>query len=123
MKANFFLISLLIFSVNILSCGVENIAHCYECGEGSEINSCKTCDNKYFPFLDNVLCLPCDHEIYGQIWCNGICSNTIHYDLKQSEFNCLGVCKVGYFKLNNKCVPCSYYISNCINCGYDTYGF
>ena len=55
MTINFLLLSLLIFESKNLQCGEENIEHCLERGTGTEINSCKTCEDKYFPFLDNVL--------------------------------------------------------------------
>ena len=119
MKASIFLISLLIFSVSNLQCGEENIDHCIECGSDSEINSCKTCEEKYFPFLDNVLCLPCDDELYGHKECGGKCNNIIHYDLEKSEFYCLNDCKEGYFYLDNSCFPCSYKTIYCGKCIYD----
>ena len=75
MKARILFLSLLIFQVNNLQCGVESIEHCLECGSGENINSCKTCEEKYFLFLDNVLCLPCD-SIHGQIGCDGNCNIT-----------------------------------------------
>ena len=119
MKTLIFLISLLIFSANSLQCGVENIENCLECDIGSKINSCRKCEDNYFLFLDNVLCLPCDDQKYGQIGCNGKCSSIIDYDSKQRDIYCLDDCKEEYFKVNNICKPCSTGISNCRICEYD----
>ena len=60
-------ITILIISVQNLTCGEEDIDHCLECGTGDKANSCAKCEDKYFPFLSDVLCLPCDHYLYGQL--------------------------------------------------------
>ena len=76
MGIHFLLLLLLIFESNNLQCGEENIEHCLKCGEGAEVNSCQTCEDKYFPFLDNVLCLPCDDPKFGEAGCGGQCNIT-----------------------------------------------
>ena len=113
------LLSLLIFESIELQCGVENIEHCQKCGTGTEANSCETCDDKYFPFLDNVLCLPCDDSRFGDIGCGGQCNKNItyssgtYYDYK---FSCENGCKEGYFNLGGKCESCR---NGCGKCTYE----
>ena len=117
MKARILFLSLLIFQVNNLQCGVESIEHCLECGSGENINSCKTCEEKYFLFLDNVLCLPCD-SIHGQIGCDGNCNITKKNNMSFDR-RCLGKCKEGYYYDINQCSLCSKGRSNCGKCQYD----
>ena len=117
MKARILFLSLLIFQVNTLQCGVESIEHCLECGSGENINSCKTCEEKYFLFLDNVLCLPCD-SIHGQIGCDGNCNITKKNNMSFDR-RCLGKCKEGYYYDINQCSLCSEGRTNCGKCQYD----
>ena len=119
MKAYIFLICLLIFEVNNLHCGDEDIEHCSVCNSETNINSCKTCEDNYFPFLENSLCIPCDHNIYGQAGCSGKCSDTHLDNLHNGNFKCDDECKKGYYKLNNTCKPCSEDIPYCGKCTYD----
>ena len=94
MKARILFLSLLIFHVNNLQCGVESIEHCLKCGTEENINSCETCEDKYFLFLDNVLCLPCD-SILGQPGCEGNCNITRKINSMSFDRRCLGECKEG----------------------------
>ena len=58
---------LFLFSKSIaLKCGEEEIENCAKCGEGDKANTCIECNEKHFLFFNNLLCLPCDHPIYGQ---------------------------------------------------------
>ena len=67
------LIFLSVFFIQVISslkCGDEEIANCLECATGDdEIGTCAKCEDNYFQFLYNYLCLPCDHETYGDIGC------------------------------------------------------
>ena len=120
MRIHFLLLALLIFQSNNLQCGEENIEHCLKCGEGPDINSCETCEDKFFPFLDNVLCLPCDDPFFGQAGCGGQCNNTLIYNSKYDyydfEFSCNTECKEGYYNLSNNCKSCP---TGCGKCSYD----
>ena len=120
MKVYILLIFLLIYKVDNLQCGDEYIEHCLECNNETDIDSCKTCEDNYFPFLENALCIPCDDNVYGQVGCSGKCSDTnLDYSHK-GNFKCDGICKEGYYNLNNICKPCSYGLSNCGKCTYET---
>ena len=117
MKIYILLLSLLIFHVNNLLCGEEDIEHCLECDEGK--HACKKCESNYFPFLENVLCLPCDHYLYGKIGCGRDCEATdyINY-LDGKPANCLpNGCLDGYYNKDNWCYSCTY---NCAKCTYDS---
>ena len=120
MRIHFLLLALLILQSNNLQCGEENIEHCLKCGEGPDINSCETCEDKFFPFLDNVLCLPCDDPFFGQAGCGGQCNNTLIYNSKYDyydfEFSCNTECKEGYYNLSNNCKSCP---TGCGKCSYD----
>ena len=117
MKDFIFLFSLLLLGVQNLQCGEEIIEHCLECGEGINMNFCQRCEDKYFLFLGNFSCLPCDDEVYGQIGCGGKCS--------LSNSDPLGVlcekdgCKDGYYYLNNICQKCSDKDKKCGKCTYN----
>ena len=86
MKVYIFLIFLLIFEVNNLQRGDEEIDHCLKCNNEADINSCKTCNDSYFPFLNNTLCIPCDDNVYGQVGCSGKCSDT-NLDYSHKNFS------------------------------------
>ena len=45
------------------------IDHCEECGTGEAVNTCAKCEDNYFLFLFNYMCLPCDHMTYGDSGC------------------------------------------------------
>ena len=68
---------------------------------------------KYFPILDNVLCLPCNNDITGQSGCNGKCN------LNNGVFSCESGCKEGYYNLSNYCQKCSDYEQYCEKCTYN----
>ena len=119
MKAYIIFISFLIFSAKDLKCGDEYIKNCSECDKNENLNSCKICDDNYFPFLENSLCLPCDDNLYGQPGCSGKCSGTDLDISHKGKFKCDGECKEGYYKLDNICEPCSSKDSNCGKCIID----
>ena len=88
------LIQLLIFEsllIKLLAVqwGREEIEHCIKCGIGEYLESCSQCENKYFLFLNNLLCLPCDHDLYGNIGCGGNCDIS-----KYKEINNIFVKKI-----------------------------
>lgn len=68
----FLLILLFISSTINLLCGEEEIDHCLQCDtENNE--TCSLCEDNYFLFMKNILCLPCDNPLYGQYGCGGKC--------------------------------------------------
>ena len=73
------LIDILLFlGINTLRCDEEEIENCLKCGTGENSNRCDQCEDNYFPFLFNYLCLPCDH-MYGDSGCLGKCTIDIDY--------------------------------------------
>ena len=108
MRPNQKLIFLLIFSiisqVFSLKCGDENIEHCLECGTGEEEGTCTKCEDNYFQFLFNYLCLPCDHLTYGDPGCQGNCKMDNSIGFVCDEFGC----KEGFYSLNKiDCMNCN----------------
>ena len=71
MKANFLLLLVLFnFLLNPchdLKCSEETIDHCTKCDAGENSDGCLTCEDKYFQFFNNLLCLLCNDSTYGQI--------------------------------------------------------
>jgi len=65
----FYLVVIFIPKTFDLQCGDENIDHCEECGIGEAISTCAKCEENYFLFLFNYMCLPCDHMTYGDVGC------------------------------------------------------
>lgn len=120
MKASPFLIMFLIFPIFLsknLTCGDEYIEHCEKWGTGENIDSCEECEEKYFPFLSNVLCLPCDHSIYGQFGCGGKCSKG-DYENERMVFCEENGCKKGYYNIEGICLQCSMTSDHCIDCTF-----
>ena len=111
MRYNYILIFLLSLSfiskALTLTCGNEEIAHCLVCGTGESENRCAQCENNYFPFLFNYMCLPCDHLGYGDYGCQGNCtigSLSDNFTLTCDEFGC----KPGFYSLLKKtCINCN----------------
>ncbi|MBO6243530.1 MAG: hypothetical protein J6O41_03055 [Clostridia bacterium] len=109
--------TILIISVQNLTCGEEDIDHCLECGTGNKANSCAKCEDKYFPFLSDVLCLPCDHYLYGQTGCGGKCTKK-NYVEQRMVFCEENGCKQGYYNIEGICHQCSIGSDHCTNCTY-----
>ena len=70
------LLSILILSlfqhIITLQCDDEQIDNCAACSkEKGETDTCAKCEDNYFQFLSNYLCLPCDHDMYGDPGCQG----------------------------------------------------
>ena len=107
----------LIISIQNLTCGDEDIDHCLECGTGDRVDSCAKCEDNYFLFLDDVLCLPCDHHIYGQAGCGGKC-NKNNYEEERMVFCEEGGCKQGYYYIGGICHQCSLGTDHCTDCTY-----
>ena len=84
-----FLLNHLITIILNLQCGREEIDHCAQCGTGENSDTCVKCENNYFLFLSNLLCIPCDHEYYGNIGCGGNCDSS-----KYKEINNIFVKKI-----------------------------
>ena len=105
MRVYIFLICALIFKMNNLQCGNEDIEYCAECH--TDINSCKRCEKNYFLFFNNSLCIPCNDSIYGQF----------------GNIKCNRTCEEGYYNLNNICRPCSDGLENCGKCTYEPPSF
>ena len=87
-----------------LKCEEEEIENCLECGTGEASNRCAKCEDKYFPFLFNYLCLPCDHMSYGDSGCDGNCQYDQKKGLMCDEFGC----KPGFYSIDRMtCMNCN----------------
>ena len=80
MKYTFLLLLLLsnfaFISDSESKCDDNIISHCSKCNTGEDSDTCATCDDKYFPFLSDLICLPCNDSLYGQIGCAGKCDGS-----------------------------------------------
>ena len=111
------LINTLLLIISNLRCGKEEIEHCVQCGIGEDSDSCSQCENKYFLFFNNLFCLPCDHEYYGNIGCGGNCDGSKYKEIRNilCEEN---KCKEGYYNLEGICLKCSVGSQYCEKCTY-----
>ena len=122
MKSPFLLILLLsnlaFISDSESKCDDNLISHCSKCSTGEDSDTCATCDDKYFPFLSNLICLPCNDSLYGQIGCAGKCDGS---DFMNDHFvSCeKGTCKEGFYDLNGICTNCSMGSPGCKKCTYE----
>ena len=89
----------------------ETIEHCIEYND--EKTNCEICEDKYFPFFNNLICLPCNDSDYGQIGCTGKCNGS-NFNRTHSVFCEEGGCKNGFYYLNGSCIRCP----GCSNCTY-----
>ena len=105
-------------SREVFKCGEEVIDHCTKCNTGENSDSCEKCEDKYFPFFNDLLCLPCNDSTYGQIGCQGNCDGS-NYVETRFAFCEKGGCKEGYYNLNGICMKCGKSSPNCINCTYE----
>ena len=102
----------------VVECDGKIINHCKKCNSGENSDTCALCEDKYFSFFNDLLCLPCNDSTYGQIGCEGNCNGT---DYINSRFiSCeKGGCKEGYFNIEGICLNCSEGSPHCINCTYE----
>ena len=109
--------SIIIISNESLNCNGETIDHCQQCNTGENSDTCAKCEDKYFLFFNNLLCLPCDDPIYGQIGCDGNCDSS---NYAQTRFPLCkeGKCKEGFSYINGICFKCSISSPGCANCSY-----
>ena len=114
------IILILMFNFSILKqevkkCGEEKIENCKVCGQGNESNSCAVCEDEHFPLLENLLCLPCNDSLYGQIGCKGECDSS---DYSNSGFAYCQECKEGFYNLEGICHSCNEGSPGCKECTY-----
>ena len=117
MKKIFFIflsiIILLIKKIYTIHCGEEIIDHCIQCGTDENNETCIQCENNYFLFLFNYLCLPCDNLYYGDVACDGNCHRN------GNIFSCdENGCKEGFYNINGVCFKCDQNSPNCVKCNY-----
>ena len=104
--------------IQAIKCDENTIEHCIECNSGENAGSCSKCENKYFLFFNNLICLRCNDSKYGQIACFGTCdgTNLVENRLPFCEED---GCQEGYYNLNGICMKCSYGSTGCSKCTYD----
>ena len=107
-----------IFCGQSANCDGEIIEHCLECDPKDNYESCLKCEENHFLFFNNLLCLPCNHSIYGQIGCEGNCDGS-NYRNTRMAFCEEGKCKEGYYNLNGICFPCNDGSTACAKCTYE----
>ena len=122
MKVNYLLLLLLFnFLLNPiqgLKCAERTIDHCTKCDTGENSDSCSICEDKYFQFFNNLLCLPCNDSTYGQIACEGNCDGT-DYKKTRNVFCENDGCKEGYINIDGICMTCSQASPGCAKYSYE----
>ncbi len=108
--------NLLAIKSESLTCGEEQIEHCSKCGNTPNVDECYECEGGHFPLLENLLCIPCDDPIYGQIGCKGNCDSSSYSD---SGFAYCEECKPGYYNVEGLCNKCSRGSNECVECTYE----
>ena len=108
--------NLLAIKSESLTCGEEQIEHCSKCGNTPNVDECYECEGGHFPLLENLLCIPCDDPIYGQIGCKGNCDSSSYSD---SGFAYCEECKPGYYNVEGLCYKCSRGSDECVECTYE----
>ena len=112
---------LILYSIFILNqieklfCNDKIIENCEKYGNGENSDTCIKCDDKYFPFFNNLYCFPCDNEDYGQIGCGGNC-NSSRFKQDRLVYCNQNECKEGYYYLNGICFNCSIGSPGCKTC-------
>ena len=107
----------LVIFISCKTCGEEDIDNCSTCGSNDKSDQCGLCEDKYFPFLSNALCLPCDHYLYGNIGCGGKCDSSKYEETRNIICEENG-CKEGYYNIEGICFPCSVGDDFCTKCTY-----
>ena len=98
------------------TCLPDDIENCKELDKNSD--GCAVCQDKFFPFFNNLLCLPCDHPFYGQVGCGGKCDATDYEDDRFALCE-IGGCKTGYLNINGICFPCNEEMEGCSECTFE----
>ena len=103
--------------ISCKTCGEEEIDNCATCDKNEDLDLCQKCEDKYFPFLSNLLCLPCDHYLYGNIGCGGKCDSS-KYEQTRNIICEEGGCKEGFYNIEGICFPCTVGDDFCTKCTY-----
>ena len=123
----FFLLASFFILTKELQCEDEKIDHCTKCNTGNDSDSCSSCEDKYFPFFNNLLCYPCNDSLFGQEGCIGKCNST-NITYARHALCEEGGCKEGYYYEDGNCYNCSMRLNGCKKCTYKkqenrTYGY
>ena len=109
----FLILSNISFILTVSSqCGSETIDHCIKCKTGDLSDTCLTCEPNYFLFFNDLLCLPFNHSLYGQVECDKplIINSTVLCEkdgCKEGYYNSNGFCKRCYSHENGYgCIKC-----------------
>ena len=109
----FFIIFLI--QLNIFECNASSIKNCEESKIIDDEEVCVKCKDKHFPFYNNLYCLPCDDEYYGQIGCGGNCDSS-KFQQDRLVYCNANQCKKDYFYLNGICFNCTNGSPGCKKC-------
>ena len=101
-----------------IQCGENTIKNCLKCDSSENSDTCSACEEKYFPFFNDILCLPCSDPLYGQVNCEGNCDNS-NYVIDRNVKCEKGGCKEGYYNLKGNCTKCDENHPGCAKCSYE----
>jgi len=123
MSRNFVLYFITIFlynSINCLNCGGEQeIPHCLKCGTGNDYNKCVLCEDKYFLFFHNLMCMSCNDQTHGQIGCGGKCDGS-QYEKHRMPLCNENDCFPEFYNMEGICFKCSQNDTHCLKCSYES---
>ena len=122
MKVKYLLI-LLLFNAIIASNDPKKneggiLDHCIEYNITENSSICLECEDRYFLYYLDNLCIPCNDSFYGQIGCEGNCDGS-EYEKSKFAFCEEKGCKEGYYNLNGFCFNCSDGSPGCSKCTYE----
>ena len=113
MRIHLFILLVQLINFQIFAQTIENCAEF-----DTNTKTCSKCEDKYFPFFHNLLCLPCDDKNYGQIGCGGNCDSS-RYDNDRFVYCAENECKEGFYYLEGLCLRCDEESPGCKKC-YNT---
>ena len=118
----FFILLLSTSFISPLNCGEEQIDNCLQCNANQDEESCAQCEPNHFLFFHNLLCLPCDHKIYGNVGCRGGCTTPVNFQ-ETRNINCDEQgCKETHYNVKGICTKCDFSSYFCNKCTYLPYG-
>jgi len=115
----YFITIILYNSINCLNCGGEQeIPHCSQCGTGNDNYKCISCEDKYFLFAHNLMCMRCNDPTYGQIGCGGNCDGS-NYEKTRLALCNENDCLPGFYNIRGTCFKCNENSPHCSKCSYE----
>ena len=105
---------ILLIQIFVINCFDHTIENCQQV-DPTNHDRCDKCEDKYFLFYNNLICLPCDDKNYGQIGCSGGCDSS-RYENDRFVYCNKDECKEGFYYLKGLCLSCDKGSPGCKTC-------